>query len=91
MKFVRQFPSASPVSELHVELDGEAVVVELVSRDAHAPRASHDFPLAREAAFRASIVRWLNGQASRTHFDAAMVESIADQIVGEFDNLLPED
>ena len=90
MKFVRQFPSSSPVSELDVELDGEAVVVTLVPRDG-TPRVSHDFPLAREAQFRASIVRWLNGQASRTQFDGETIASIANQIVDEFDNLLPEE
>ena len=91
MKFVRQFPSSSAVSELHVELDGDAVVVALVPRDAHVPRISHDFPLAREAAFRGAIVRWLAAQSSRAQFDLETVESIANQIVDEFDNLLPEE
>ena len=95
MKFVRLFRPPAPIAELHVELDGDAVVVALVPRhpegEVVAAAASHDFPLAREDAFRGSIVRWLSGQANRTQFDHATVESIADQIVGEFATLLPED
>lgn len=93
MKFVRTFPPTSPIAQLQVELDGDAVVVTLAPRqtDGHAASVSHDFPFAGEPAFRAAIVRWFAGQASRTHFDAATVESIADQIVGEFDSLLPEE
>jgi len=86
MTYSRRFDASSPVAELRVALDGDDVMVSILSRDG--ATATRHLPIAPEAIFRQSVARYLLARLADA--DGDLIEACVDGVVAEFSNLLPD-